>query len=101
VRPTRRADNSGVPVVPNVKVKMEVFTNCHGKTLPLSGVYVNQTTIKLLNSHDTSAITAYLKVMQYIIHIPGARVSTDIYCMNTDTHDRSVTFYLTSTQKST
>ena len=32
-----------------------------------------------LNSHDISANTTYLRVMQYIIHIPGARVSTDVY----------------------
>ena len=100
MRPARKANNSVVPVVQNGKVTMEVFTNCQRKPLSLGGVFVNQTTTKRLNSRDVSANTAYLTVMPYIIHIPGARISTDVYEYR-NTHDRSVTFYLTPTQKST
>ena len=88
MRPARKADKSVVPVVPNVKVRMEVFTNCQGKPLPLGGVFVNQTITKRLYSRDVSANTAYLRVMQYIIHIPGARMSNDVYeCRHTHTTD--------------
>ena len=70
-RPALTADNSALPAVPNIEVSLEVFKKCHGETLNLSGVSVNQTTTKLLNSHDISANTAYLRVMLYIIHVLG------------------------------